>query len=61
MPRVGSWTLRLMAPEMPSDETSDWDDKNQEVVDKMVGILSSYSGVINLQLPDGYYVKIDDH
>lgn len=62
--RIGAWTIRLMAPMLEDYHNMDaemFDKANQGVHDKMGDFLSEAEAFINEKLPEGFYVKIDDH
>lgn len=53
--RIGVWTIRLMAD---SDES---DERNQEVHDIFKYGIGQIESKLSDALPEGFYVKIEDH
>jgi hypothetical protein len=43
------------------DAVKKWDDENQDIVEKFMADISIAEDKLSSALPDGYYVKIEDH
>lgn len=59
MTRIGIWTLRLMRGYETDALTMDVE--NEEVHHSFQDELSEVEAFCNEKLPEGFYVKIDDH
>lgn len=69
---IGIYTLRIMGPDAPSEDTTpydwetsnkkliEWDETNQKIIDDIGSTLSDAEQLVNDQLPEGYYCKIDE-
>jgi hypothetical protein len=61
--RIGIYTLRIMAPDPPTDKAlwlASWDRSNKEVINNIGTALTEAENTVNQHLPQGYYCKVED-